>query len=206
MTNPFGDFEEDFKNAEKAAPGAIEKLYPPGTYKFVCTTHDPKDDGVLVDYEIFQANTGTTGFKLYCEILDPETMPDPKSGEPVPTKGEVVQHVFWVTKPNLPYIKRDLSTILGRDLASMEETVKLTWAGRTFEGVLTNEPDNKKIVRNRIAFINPWTPPAEGGEKEEKKPPAKDETKKVATPAKGAAAGAGKQGSPAGSSKKPMEF
>ncbi|MGI0150198.1 MAG: hypothetical protein ACREDF_11790 [Thermoplasmata archaeon] len=190
--NPFGDFEADFKNSEKAPPGAVERLFPPATYKFVCTTSDLKGDGVLVDHEVFTANTGTKGFKLYCEILDPESIPDPKTGEPFPTKGEIVEHVFWVTKKNLPYIKRDLATILGRDLASMEETVALTWAGRTFEGVLTNEPDNKGIVRNRIAFINPWSPP------EESKETKKEEKKATETaPTKGAtatAAGAGKGG------------
>lgn len=175
--NPFGDFEEDFKAAEKAAPGAMEKLLPETTYKFVCTTKDLKGDGVLADFETFDANTGTKGFKLFCEILEPESVPDPRTGEDFPTKGEVVDLVQWVTKKNLPYVKRDLSTILGRDLVSMGEAVTATWAGRTFEGVLRHEADNKNIVRNRIAFINPWTP-------EEAKVEAKPETKKAPTPAK----------------------
>lgn len=199
--SPFGDFENDFKNTEKAAPGALERLLPPATYKFVCTTNDPKDDGVLVDHEVFSANTGTKGFKLYCEILEPDSVSNPKTGEPFPTKGEVVQHVFWVTKNNLPYIKRDLATILGRDLASMDEIVSLTWAGRTFEGVLTNEPDNKGIVRNRIAFINAWTPPAEEKPKDEKKPASG-----TTAPAKVAATAPTKPASPAETARKKVTF
>lgn len=190
----FGDFEDDFKNAEKAAPGAIEELLPPETYKFVCTTHDQKDDGVLIDHEVFKANTGTTGFKLYCEILEPESVPDPKTGEPFETKGKVVEHVFWVTKKNLPYIKRDLATILERDLKEMEEAVSLTWAGRTFEGVLTNEKDNKGIMRNRIVFINPWTPPAEEEKPKEEKKTSGTPANGEGAPAKGAANTAGKKG------------
>jgi hypothetical protein len=166
--NPFGDFESDFQKVDKAAPGAVEKLHPTGTYKFVCTTKDLKDDGVLVDHEVFSAKTETKGFKLFCEIVEPESAID-ENGQPVKVKGEVVDHVFWVTKNNLPYVKRDLATILGRDLTSMGEITNLTWAGRTFEGVLTHEKDNKGIMRNRIAFINPWTPPADDKSKESAK-------------------------------------
>lgn len=156
--NPFSDFEDDFKQTEKAPPGSIAGRLPPGTYKFVLTTNEPKDDGTLIDYEVFTANSGTKGFKFFCEVLEPESVPNPKTGDPHPTKGEIIEHVFWVTKKNLPYVMRDIATILGRDLESMGEVVKITWAGRTFEGVVREETDNKGVLRSRIAYINPWTP------------------------------------------------
>lgn len=182
--NPFGDFEEDFKNTEKAPPGSAPGRVPGGTYKFVLTTDDPKGDGVLVDHEIIVgSSTGTKGFKLWAEILEPASVPNPRTGEAEETKGKVLDHVFWVTKKNLPFVMRDLSTILGRDLKSMGETVQITWAGRTFEGVVGDE-EYQGIVRSRIKYINPWSPPASGGGKATD---PKAETKKTAAPAKSAA-------------------
>lgn len=181
--NVFGDFESDFKSTEKAPPGSAPGRVPPGAYKFVLTTSEPEEGQAPVDHEIIVGkNTGTKGFKLFCEILEPESMPNPKTGEPEETKGKVLDHVFWITKNNLPFVKRDISTILGRDLESLEELTKLTWAGRTFEGVVKDE-EYQGIVRSRVAFINPWTPAEGGGEKPAEE---KTETKKVTTSAKGA--------------------
>jgi hypothetical protein len=156
--NPFGEFEDDFKNTEKAAQGSAPGRVPPATYKFVLTTNDPKDDGMLIDHEVIVGkNTGTTGFKLFCEILEPESIPNPKTGDPHETKGQVVDLVYWVTQKTLPFIKRDLATILGRDLTSMSEVTKIVWAGRTFEGVVRDE-EYLGVVRSRIMFVNPWKP------------------------------------------------
>ncbi|SRR5689334_21693683 len=202
--NPFGDFEDDFKKSEKAentTPGRI----PPGTYKFVLTAQDvPPNSGTLADHEVIVGKrSGTKGFKLFCEVIEPEEVPNPKTGEPHVTKGAVVDHVFWVTQKNLPYIKRDIATILGREIDSLAELIKITWAGRTFEGVVKDEEYEGRIS-SRISFINQWAPPSEGGanphgaatsskdqkKADEKKPDPKAETKKAET--KPAGAGKGK--------------
>jgi hypothetical protein len=182
--NPFADFEDDFKKAEKAentTPGRV----PPETYKFVLTAQEvPPSSGMMADFEVIVGkNTGTKGFKLFCEILEPESVPNPKTKEPHVTKGAVLDHVFWVTAKNLPYIKRDVATITGRDIDTMGELLKITWAGRTFEGVVRDEEYLGRIS-SRIAFINPWAPKAEEGANPDgvatgSKDAAKTETKKA---------------------------
>lgn len=186
--NPFGEFEDDFKNTEKAAAAAMPGRVPPETYRFVCTSVDPKEDGNLIDHEIFVTPSGTKCFKLFCQILEPQSVPNPKTGEAHITEGVVIEHPFWITQKNLPYAKRDLSTILERDLESLGEVTSIVWAGRTFEGVVRDESYNGR-VSSRIAFINPWVPPAENAApKDVKKTDAKPDPKKAAaTPAKGAA-------------------
>lgn len=191
--NPFADFEDDFKKAEKAentTPGRV----PPATYKFVCTAQEvTPNSGTMADYEvIIGKNTGTKGFKIFCEIIEPESVPNPKTGEPHVTKGAVLDHVWWVSTKTLPFIKRDVYTITGRDIDVLAELLKIAWAGRTFEGVVNDEAYNGRIS-SRIAFINPWSPKAEGGanpdgvatgSKEPAKPDPKAETKKAADPKK----------------------
>ena len=183
--NPFGDFEDDFKKTEKAEAAASPGRIPTGTYKFVLTSQENKE-GVLSDHEVFTTPSGTKAFKLYCEVLEPEEMPNPKTGEPHITKGAVLEHPFWITQKNLPYVKRDLSTILERDLESLGEVTSITWAGRTFEGVVKDEEYNG-FMRSKIAFFNPWAPPAEDAKEEQ--PPKKEEPPKKTQqpPAKGAA-------------------
>ncbi len=200
-TNPFGDFEDDFKKADKAqntTPGRV----PPETYKFVLTAQElPPDSGTMVDHEVIVGkNTGTKGFKIFCEILEPEEVPNPKTKEPHVTKGAVIDHVFWVTQKNLPFMKRDIATILGRDIETLAELTTITWAGRTFEGVVKDE-EYQGRVSSRIAFINPWAPKAEEGANKDgvataskdatKGDASKDATKKIETPKKDAAKPAG---------------
>src|SRR3972149_10270422 len=117
MTQPneFGDFEDDFKTAKKAeAGGGGGDLIPEGVYKVVLSQQDVRGDGVLVDHEVIKSKAESKGLKLFLEILDPGEV---KVGtEAIKTKGQIIEHVFWVTKKNIPYMKRDIATILGRDL------------------------------------------------------------------------------------------
>jgi len=199
--NPFADFEDDFKKAEKAenvTPGRI----PPETYKFVLTSQEvPANSGTMADFEvIIGKNTGTKGFKIFCEVLEPESVKNPNTGEPHVTKGTVLDHVWWVSTKTLPFIKRDVSTISGREIESLGELLKIAWAGRTFEGVVGDEEYQGRIS-SRIKFINPWSPKAEEGanphgvatvgKETAKVDPKKVDAKKAdPTPAKGAAGGA----------------
>ena len=194
--NPFGDFEKDFENVKKADPAATPGRVPPETYKFVlCAQELVEGDGVMRDHEVFVAkNTGTKGFKLFCEILEPTEVPNPKTGEPHVTKGVVLEHVFWVTEKNLPYLKRDIATILERDDFKLSELTTINWAGRTFEGVVRDEKDQGGYVRSRIAFINAWVPGKDAKKDEKKGADAKKDEKKKdeskgsssGSPAKGA--------------------
>jgi hypothetical protein len=180
--NPFGDFEDDFKKAEKAqnsTPGRV----PEATYKFVLVAQEvPPDSGTMADYEvIIGKNTGTKGFKLFCEILEPEQVENPKTKEPHITKGAVLDHVFWVTQKNLPFVKRDASTIAGRDIDTLGELTKIAWAGRTFEGVVRDETYQGRIS-SKIAFINPWSPKAEEGDDKHGVAKSSKDEKKAADP------------------------
>lgn len=195
--NPFGDFEEDFKKAAKAeniTPGRV----PPATYKFVLTSQEiPENSGTMVDHEVIVGkNSGTKGFKLFCEILEPESVPNPKTGEAHNTKGAVLDHVFWITQKNLPFVKRDVATILGREIETLAELTKITWAGRTFEGVVKDE-EYQGRVSSRIGFINPWSPPDEGGANPHgAAASSKTEEKKPADPKAGTTKVADQKGDP----------
>ncbi len=173
-TSPFGDLDDEFAGAEAKAASA-EKLQPPATYKFVILPFDAKGNQQMVEYDIFKANTGTHGVKFSLEILEPKVVTN-EAGEEVATAGEIVEKVFWITANNLGYVKNDFEQILQAELPAkqkLSETLeKNTWAGRTFEGVLRNEKDNKGTMRNSVSFITAWSPEkSEGGEKktEEKK-------------------------------------
>lgn len=218
--NPFADFDEDFQKADVSnipTPGRV----PEGTYKFVCTSKEIKKNGetVVSDHEIFVANSGSKGFKIFPEILEPETVPNPKTGQPHNTKGAVVERVFWGTTDNLIYMKRDLATIMGRPFREGEKLsevlVNTQWAGRTFEGVVRDEeyPPNSGRIKSVIAFINPWAPPADEGANQhgaaassaDAKKKAEDEAKKKAEEQKKGAAGKGTTGATKGAKSSSVE-
>jgi hypothetical protein len=172
--NPFGEFEDVAKNIEAAGPVASTGRLPVfANYKGVCTTVDLKGDGVMVDKEIFSARTGTKGLKIFLEILEPEEV------DGVKVKGEIHEHVFFVTEGMIPSLKRDVPIILDRPWVSMAQFAKEKWAGSTVEFGLKDEAW-QGFVRSRVSYFAPW------------KPGKADETAKAADPKKGGAAGATK--------------
>ena len=180
--NPFEEFEGEFKSAEKAAAGSSIGRLPEHIYKGVCTTVDLAGDGVMVDKSIFGGGDKSKGLKIFLEILEPE-----KVGE-VSVKGEIHEHVFWVTTKMLPYIKRDASTILGKEITTMAELASAVWAGRPVEFGLKDDT-YQGFTRSKVTFFNAWDPKA----------PKKEDPKKGKTaggakkePAKTEAAGAAK--------------
>lgn len=165
--NEFGDLDDQFKNIPKAEAGIDPgDLLPESVYKVVCSAQDLTGDGKPVDHEVFTANTGTKGFKLFFEILEPETVKPKGATEAKKTKGEIQEHVFWLTQKNLPFVKRDIAAILGRDLQSLTELKKITWAGLTCE-IGTKHEVSRGFKNSRVSFINAWKPGAD------KKQPAK---------------------------------
>jgi hypothetical protein len=168
MTHPneFSDFEDEFKNAPKAEPGGGGgDLVPEGVYKIVCSQQDTLGDGKLVDFEVIKSKTDTKGLKLFLEILDPAEV---KVGnEVIKTKGQVVEHVFWVTGKNIKFIKRDVATIIGRDLKSMAELTSTTWAGLTCEVGIKHEV-YQGFKNSRVSFFTAWSP--KKGEKKAETP------------------------------------
>ncbi len=199
MTHPendtFGDFEGDFQSAKKAEHGTSLGTVPEGTYKVACCNQDITGNAVLVDHEIFTATSGTKGFKLFLEILSPEVMVDKATGEKVKVKGEVIEHVFWVTQKNLAYIKRDIAAILGRDLKNLSELTSIVWLGKTCEVGVKHEV-YRGFKQSRVSYFNPWNPDAE---KKSGKDAPKDSSASAATseaPAGGTAPGKEDQGDP----------
>jgi hypothetical protein len=197
MTHPeneFGDFEGDFQNTEKAAQGAAPGRIPEGIYKVVVCEQDIKGDGKLVDHEVFKANSGTKGFKLFLEILEPKEVKEKGADKPVKTAGEVIEHVFWVTQKNLGFLKRDIATIIGRDLKSLNELTTLVWLGKTCE-VGIKDDTYGGFKRSRVSFFNPWQPKGgakAGGGKQPDAPAAAA----ASAPAGGAAPGEEEGGDP----------
>lgn len=173
MTNQseFGDFEESFQKTPKAeAGGGGGDLIPESVYQVVCSRQDVRGDGVLVDHEIIKSKAESKGVKIFLEILSPESV---KVGtEMVKTKGQIQEHVFWVTQKNLPYLKRDVATLLGRDLKNLTELTTMQWAGLTAEVGIKHETYNG-FKNSRVGFFNQWNPKkgGEGGKKDGKQPP-----------------------------------
>lgn len=176
----FGGLEDEFKNAEKAER-SIGRL-PESVYKVVLAAVDLEGDGKVVDHVVFKTTGGTTGFKLFMQILEPEAVGD------VPVKGEIHEHVWWITTKMLPFIKRDAATILGRELASLRELQQIAWAGKTCEIGIKDDHYNG-MVRSKVSFFNAWGPqqPAAAqqkaqtaGGKSEKAGPAKAAPQKAA--------------------------
>ena len=180
--NAFGDLDDAFAGAEAKA-ASFEKLQPPSTYGFVVTPFDAEDNGQMVEYATFKAGE-TTGIRMMLEILEPAIVKDEKTGEDVKVAGETVEKVFWVTAKTVDFLKHDLGAILQREIPAGEKlskTIESGFAGRTFQGVLSNRKDNRGIMRNDISFITQWSPP----EKETAKGEKKADTKKEAAPAGG---------------------
>ena len=175
--NAFGDLDDAFAGADAKA-ASIGELHPPGTYGFVITPFDAKEDGQMVEFDTFKAGD-TTGIRMMLEFLEPAVVKDEKTGEAVKMTGKTVEKVFWVTGPNIPYLKHDFGAIQQVEIPEGEKlskTMERGWAGRTFQGVLINEKDKKGIMRNNISFITQWSPTEKEGAKDEKKTEAKKET------------------------------
>jgi len=160
--NEYENFENDFKQSKEAEAGMGVGAVPDGTYQVVCSKQDLKGDGTQVDHETFEANTGTKGFKIFLEILTPEIMVNKTTGEKVKTKGEVVEYVFWITQKNLSFLKRDVKTILGRELTSLSELKTIVWVGRTCEVGIVNKLNKRGFKQSEVSFINAWSPKAAG--------------------------------------------
>lgn len=195
--NPFGEFEDVAKNTEAAKPGSSPGRLPPGAYKGVCTTVDLEGDGVLVDKEVFKTGAGTQALKIFLEILEPEKVGD------VTVKGEIHEHVFWVTDGMIPYIKRDVPIITDKPWESMAQFAKQKWAGATVEFGLKDEL-YMGFMRSKVSYFAPWKP----GQEVDKSKAAADSKKateksKTADPAKQKA---GAKSTAAAGTKGPVDF
>jgi hypothetical protein len=179
--NPFGEFEDVAKTTEAAGPMQSTGRLPVfANYKGVCTTVDLKGDGVMVDKEIFTARTGTKGLKIFLEILEPEEV------DGIKVKGEIHEHVFWVTEGTIPALKRDVPVVTGKDWVSMAQLAKEKWAGLTVEFGLKDKMNNG-FVRSEVSYFSPWKP---GDQKAQSHPT--DPKKGAAASATKGAAGAAK--------------
>lgn len=197
VNDPFADMEVDWKNTEKARPGMSAGRLPEfHSYRGVCVQFDPKGDSNFVDHEFLTPVNKSKGVKIMIEILEPE-----KVGEET-VQGRTYEHVFWITPPNWPFVKRDSETILGTEPGHPSELLSAVWTGKTVEFGLRDELYNG-FLRSKSTHFNAWSP--------DKKDEKKEETKKVSGPNKGAAKSATtskspvKAAAPAGA-KKPVDF
>lgn len=168
-TNPFGDLETEFQNVDKAQPGMSSGRLPAhNAYKGIVVPFDWDGNGETSDKKFFTTPTGTKAVKIALEILSPD-----KVGEEE-VKGRTFEHVFWITAKNLPYVKRDASIVLGRDVTSLKnDLLDAVWAGKTVEFGLKDEVHNG-FVQSKATHFNAWSP----------------EPSKGAAPSKGGSAGA----------------
>ena len=148
MPGTFGDMDEEFGNTKAAEKKGGPKI-PAGTYKVVCVENPFDEAAAGEDHEVFETKANTKGLKIFFEILSPSEVEEKK------TAGEFLDHVFWVTQKNLPYIKRDVETIIGRQPESLEEMTTGIFNGKTCEIVVKHEEYNG-YLNARVAFINPW--------------------------------------------------
>ena len=166
-SNPFEDLETEFQNVDKAGPGmSAGRLPPHPAYRGMCIAFEVKD-GEQVDKEYFRTPSGTKAVRIRLEIIEPEKVEDEE------VKGRPYEHVFWVTVPNLPYVKRDASIILGTEITKLEELLTSVWAGKTVEFGAKDET-YLGFLRSKVTHFNPWTPEKAA----EKKVDPKTEVKK----------------------------
>jgi hypothetical protein len=93
------ELDDEWNETEAANEGAFEPL-PDGDY-----------DLIVVDAEMAESQNGNVGLNVQFEVIKGEH------------EGRNVYHTFWLTKPNLKYVKRDLA-ILGFDPGSTSEILK----------------------------------------------------------------------------------
>jgi len=154
-TNPFGDFDNDWKGAKEAESPMSGDRVPPNTYKLLCVSRNIGKDGqdLVVDHEVIdnRPNGGSLGLKIFLEILEPEKVGEER------TKGKVLEHVFWITPKTIPFLKRHVRIITGKELIAAGDLGKITWTGFTVEGVVDDEV-YKGWTRSRIQLFNEWDP------------------------------------------------
>lgn len=149
------EFDQQFNETEEAPEGG-GLLIPPGTYH--CGVQD---------YTWLKSKEkGTRGLKIAFEVVEPAVMKDDK-GKEVETVGKVINHVFWITEKNLPYVKRDVHKILRREIASIRELADINWMECFAELVTRHEENPNGWMENRVRFFNSWNPsdPKQGEEK-----------------------------------------
>jgi hypothetical protein len=150
MASPttFGELNDLFAGAKTQEKTQFSLSVPPDTYHVVCRMNP---DDPTKDFEVFEANSGTTGIKIFFEILSS------KEGA-TEAKGEVVEKVLWLTAKNFPFVKKDLRALLGADVQSLDElVVGGVFAGKTAEINVTHQEDSKGYKRLNIAWLNSWS-------------------------------------------------
>lgn len=143
---------EQFEGAwgdSETASDFMEELLPPQEYK--CGVQD---------FSWLKADTGNRGLKVMFEIIEPAVALDftnDEKGKKVGVRGKIIEHVFWITAKNLPFVKRDVLKITGRELDSPKELMDINWMECFVEIVLKHDTYEGR-TRNKVAFFNEWSP------------------------------------------------
>ena len=130
--------DQDWQETEPAQEGSFEPL-PEADYELI-----------VIDAEMAKSSAGNVGLNVQFEVTQGDH------------EGRYVYHTFWLTKPNLKFVKRDLA-ILGYEPASVAEILKAkpklmhkkvvarlgqeTYDGKTFAVVRVIDGDTLDVDR-----------------------------------------------------------
>lgn len=148
-----GELDGEYEKAKPADPGGTFELIPEDT-EVVVTVVSQKPD--------FVGSKRTPTCKVVFSVVSPEMY-----------KGRKIWHDFWLTIPNVPYLKRDLGILgwSGRPTSLLEETdvSLLSLSARVVVGVESYDGAGGKTKhKNVIKFFK------ERASNQEKKPAVKE--------------------------------
>ena len=145
VASDLGRFDDQWNETEAAAD-FTEELLPPQAYQCGVQDHSwLKSD-----------NTGNRGLKIVFEIIEPAVATNEK-GEEVEVRGKTIEHVFWISKKNIPYVKRDVHTLTGHEIKAIRELMDINWM-ECFVEIVSKHDTYENRTRNKVAFFNEWTP------------------------------------------------
>jgi hypothetical protein len=145
VASDLGEFDGDWNESEEAADFQ-EVLLPEQAYQCGVQDHSwLKSD-----------NSGNRGLKIVFEIIEPAVVKD-AAGEDVEVRGKTIDHVFWISKKNIPYVKRDVHTLTGQEIKAIRELMDINWM-ECFVEIVNKHDTYDGRTRNKVAFFNEWSP------------------------------------------------
>ncbi len=141
--NFFADINDEWaKTSPEKGKGQKKDIpsLPEGVYRCILVSNE-----LGLDAEALKStSTGSKGVKIFFKVLTPTQY-----------EGEIIDHVFWLTLKNLPYVKRDLYTILGYEIEDLNQLLGGIFAGKTAELKVVHDT-YKGWTNLKVAWFLPW--------------------------------------------------
>ncbi len=143
----FDDIDKAWGTQEPAPPGGNYPVIPNGTKGIRVAVIDQKADYI--------GGNETPDVKVTFEVVEPENF-----------EGVRIWHDFWITRANVPYLKRDLLTLgwKGEKISALMDPNNADLIGLGAEVTVNEEEyekDGQKRKKNTVRFFDaPWKPPA----------------------------------------------